>query len=163
MWPNYSSYNDLWESLQWSFFYTKILSAKCAMEDKWKKPRFWNIDWTVQFDWKNLELLIFAVLLVSRIAPWKKSRDPCKPRLDLTVLRTVNGSRSSHRYLLKKKKIKALNGTIPEYLLFLVGKNISTVKNLNKSKKKSENIWSDPENIWSLFQSLCFILKKRLT
>ena len=43
----------------------------------------------VRSDRENLELLIFAVLLALRIALWEKSRDPCEPRSDLTVLRIV--------------------------------------------------------------------------
>ena len=38
---------------------------------------------------ENLEPLIFAILLSSRIALWEKIRDPCESRLDLMVLRTM--------------------------------------------------------------------------
>ena len=89
---------------------------------------FWNLDQTVRSNRKNLKPLIFAVLLASRIALWEKIKDPCELLSDLMVLRTVNGSYSSQMTLFKKRKFKVLNGTIPEYLLFLVGKNISTSK-----------------------------------
>ena len=51
--------------------------------------RLWNPNWTVRFDRKNLESFIFAVLLASRTVLCAKNRDPCKPRSDLTILRTV--------------------------------------------------------------------------
>ena len=44
---------------------------------------------------KTANLSFFAVLLTSRFALCKKSRDLCELRLDLTVLRTVNGSHGS--------------------------------------------------------------------
>ena len=44
---------------------------------------------TLRFDWENLKLLIFAVLLALRTALWKKSRDLCESRSKLMVLRTV--------------------------------------------------------------------------
>ena len=56
--------------------------------------------------------------LKNRSMEKKKSRDPCELRSDLMVLWTVNGSCCSHKSLLKKKKIKALNGIVPEYLLY---------------------------------------------
>ena len=51
--------------------------------------RLWNPDRTARSDRKNLEPLSFAVLLASRIVLEDKSRDPCEPRSDLTVLRTM--------------------------------------------------------------------------
>ena len=51
--------------------------------------RLWNPDRTARSDRKNLEPLSFAVLLASRIILEDKSRDPCEPRSDLTVLRTM--------------------------------------------------------------------------
>ena len=38
---------------------------------------------------ENLEPFIFAVLLTSRTILCAKNRDPCEPRSDLTVLRTM--------------------------------------------------------------------------
>ena len=52
-------------------------------------PRFWNLDRTVWSDRENFEPFIFAVLLVSRTTLWEKCRDPCDPRSDLMVLRTL--------------------------------------------------------------------------
>ena len=46
----------------------------------------------------------------------EKNRDLCKLQSNLTVLRIVNGSCGSHRSL-KKKKFKALNATISQYIL----------------------------------------------
>ena len=40
---------------------------------------------------KNLEPLIFVILLASRTVLWEKSKDPCEPQSDLTVLRTLIG------------------------------------------------------------------------
>ena len=51
--------------------------------------RFLNPDRTVRSDWKTLEPFIFAVFLATKTALWDKNRDPCDPRSDLTVLRTV--------------------------------------------------------------------------
>ena len=51
--------------------------------------RFWNPDRTVRSDRKTLKPFIFTVLLASRTALWEKSRNPCEPRSDLLVLRTV--------------------------------------------------------------------------
>ena len=71
--------------------------------------RLWNPDRTARSDRKNLEPLSFAVLLASRIILEDKSRDPCEPRSDLTVLRTMiepflTVLASLWIYSLKKKK-----------------------------------------------------------
>ena len=79
---------------------------------------FWNLDQTVRSNRKNLKPLIFAVLLASRIALWEKSRDLCKPRLDLTVLRSM---------------IRPLL-TVPYFPLNL---NLKQNKTKNKNKKTS--------------------------
>ena len=52
-------------------------------------PWFLNPDQTVRSDWKNFEPFTFTVLLASKTVLWQKTRNPCKPRSDLTVLRTV--------------------------------------------------------------------------
>ena len=53
------------------------------------EPWFSNPNRTVRSNRKNLEPLLFAVLLASKTVQWEKNRDPCEPRSDLTVLRTV--------------------------------------------------------------------------
>ena len=70
------------------------------------QSRFWNPDRTVRSDRKNLEPLIFAVLLASRTVLEEKNRDPCEPRSDLTVLKTVNGSHGSFFFSIYRLKLK---------------------------------------------------------
>ena len=81
--------------------YLNALISSCI------RTRFWNSDRTIQSDRENLELLIFAVLLISRTALWEKRRDPCKPRSNFMVLKTMNGSHGSFiffsKYRLKLK------------------------------------------------------------
>ena len=48
------------------------------------KPR---LDRTVQLE--KPQTAYFVVFLALRTALWEKSKDPCEPRSDLTVLRTV--------------------------------------------------------------------------
>ena len=84
---------------------------------------FWNLDRTVRSDRENFEPFIFAVLLVSRTALWEKCRDPCDPRSDLMVLRTV---------------IKPFL-TVPCFPLNLNLKKKK--KNTEKQKKKKHNCW----------------------
>ena len=60
---------------------------------------------------KNLEPLIFVILLASRTVLWEKRRDPCKPWSNLKVLRTVTRPLLTVPYFplylnLKIKKIK---------------------------------------------------------
>ena len=78
---------------------------------------FWNSDRTVRSDKKNLELLLFTVLLASRTVQREKNRDPCEPQADLTVLRTV---------------IRPLL-TVPYFPL-----NLNLKKKKKKKKKKKE-------------------------
>ena len=75
------------------------------------KSWIWNLDRTVQSDQENLESFIFAVLLASRTVLCAKNRDPCKPRSNLTVLRTMIRPLLTVPYFplnlnLKKKKKK---------------------------------------------------------
>ena len=78
---------------------------------------FWNPDRTVRSDRKTLKPFIFMVLLASRTALWEKNRNPCEPRLDLPVLRTV---------------IRPLL-TVPCFHL-----NLNLYKKKKKKKKKKE-------------------------
>ena len=68
---------------------TKKKKKKLYIGSHLLSPRFWNLDRTVWSDRENFEPFIFAVLLISRTALWEKCRDPCDPRSDLMVLRTV--------------------------------------------------------------------------
>ena len=43
------------------------------------------MDRTVRSDRKNLESLVFAVLLALRTPLWEKNKDPCEPQSNLTV------------------------------------------------------------------------------
>ena len=63
-------------------------------------------DRTVRFDSVNHEPLIFAVLLTLRTSLCQKNMDPYEPRLNRTVLRTVNGSRGSFLFQPMLAKIK---------------------------------------------------------
>ena len=90
-------------------------------------PRFWNPDRTVRSDREKLESLTFAVLLASRTALWEKSRNPCEPQSDLTVLRIM---------------IRPLV-MVPYFPLNLNLKKNKKIKNKNteKQKKKKHNCW----------------------
>ena len=82
------------------------------------QSRFWNLDWTIRSNQKNLKPLIFAVLLAPRTALWEKSRDPCEPWSDLKVLRTMT------RPLL----------TVPYFPLYLNLKIKKKIKNKKRNK-----------------------------
>ena len=70
---------------------------------KFKKKiisRFSNPDRTIWSDPVNLEPLTMTILLTTKTVPYKKVRKPFELGLNLTVLRTVNGSHgSSHKNL----------------------------------------------------------------
>ena len=53
------------------------------------EPGFWNPDRTIRSNRENHKPFNFAVFLASRTTLWEKSRDPCEPWSDRTVLRTV--------------------------------------------------------------------------
>ena len=62
--------------------------------------RFWNPDWTVRSDRKNLKPFSFTVYLGWRTVPYKKSRDPHGPRSDRSVLWTVTNFWGSDGFFL---------------------------------------------------------------
>ena len=68
------------------------------------RRRFWNLDWTVQFDLENLELFRFTVDLGWRTVPCKKSMGPCEPWLDLPILWTMIDSAGSHSFCVSSLK-----------------------------------------------------------
>ena len=80
--------------------------------------RFWNPDWIIRSDRKNLKRFIFAILLVSKTALWGKNRDLCEPQSNPMVLRTV---------------IKLLL-TVPYYPL-----NLNLKKKKNRKGEKEED------------------------
>ena len=65
---------------------------------------FWNSDRIVQSNSVNCEPFFFAVLLALRTSLCKKNIDPCEPRLNRMVLKTVNSSHGS--FLFSKYRLK---------------------------------------------------------
>ena len=54
-----------------------------------KKKRLWN--WTVRSDEVNRKPFTKTVLLTSKTSIYEKFNEPCKPRFNLTDLKTVDG------------------------------------------------------------------------
>ena len=101
--------------------------------------KFWNPDRTVRFDRKNLESFIFAVLLASRTVLCAKNRDPCKPRSNLTILRTM---------------IRPLL-TVPYFPLNL---NLKKIKKKLKKKKTHTHTHTHYLQVFFIFSSLLLFL-----
>ena len=99
------------------------IEIKCNCTGSQSLSWFWNPNRTIRSDRKNLEPLIFAVLLTLRTVLCEKCMKPLEPRSNRTVLRTMTGFRGSH-------------GSI--FLQYLAGKLISIHKEFEYKKYKNK-------------------------